>query len=351
MSRTSVSFKFTLALIALCSITACGGGGGDAPAAAAPASAGSTSTAAPYTKDDAEAFAGIGFIISELITLQARLEQPVLAYFAQSFLSDNTLSGSTGPATVSCASSAGGSGTLSVTVIKSGTYAGLKTNDKIDVTFNNCNFGGGSDSRSFQNGRLAITAKADYANLGAVGSGFKFNYQLSSIRYSINIGARGFISNGVQDVQFDSTASASYPKLDSSVINAYTYEAMNPTAETTATLDYSLRTGAKLSSQLTSAGANYSSTIDGPVGLTVTSNSIPESIALAYTTPAPMTGAVVSGRLIPSAGVLRVKETNVNLQTESTVQGSIVQVKADTDRDGILDLTFSTTYSALTNGT
>lgn len=345
MSKISSSFKFSATLIALCALAACGGGGGDSPAATTPAGgsgAGTSSSATPFTRADAEAIAGIGFITSELITLQAQLEQPALAFFAQGFLSANAVVGSSGPTTVGCASSAGlGGGTLSATVTKSGTYAGLKTNDKIDVTYNNCNFGSGI----VQNGRLAITAQADYANLGALGAGFKFNYQLSSTNYQVALTTGRFVSNGVQNVQFDSTVSANYPKLNSTVISAYSYKGFNPASATTSSLEYSLNTGVALSSQLTSAGASYSSTVDGSVGLTVASN----SVALAYTTPTPITGAVVSGRFIPAAGVLRVKETTANLQTESTVQGAMVQVKADTNRDGILDLTFSTTYSLLTN--
>ena len=338
MSKISSSSKFSATLIALCTLAACGGGGGgDGPATTPVATPAATS----YTRADAEDIAGIGFITSELITLQAQLEQPALAYFTQVFLSNNTAMGSSGPTSVSCANATGGGGTLSAIVTKSGSYIGLKTNDKIDVTYNNCNFGSGS----VQNGRLAITAQADYTNLGAIGAGFKFNYQLSSTNYQVALTTGRFVSNGVQNVQFDSTVGANYPKLNSSIISAYSYKAFNPASATTSSLEYSLNPGTALSSQLTSAGANYSSTIDGSVGLTVASN----SIALAYATPTPITGAVVSGRLIPAAGVLRVKETNANFQTESTVQGSMVQVKADTNRDGILDLTFSTTYSLLTN--
>ncbi len=355
MSKISASFKFTLALITLCSLAACGGGGGgDAPAAAgtgtappasgtstaAPAPA-STAAPAPYTQGEAQAVAGVGFLGLELIAQQAQIEQPALAYFSQGFLSGNTVAGSTGPTTVNCASATAGGGTLTATVTKSGTYAGLKTNDKIDVTYTNCNFGAGN----VQNGRLVLTAQADYANLGAINSGFKFNYQLSSINYVQAIGTVRFVSNGVQNVQFDSTASAGYPKLSSSIVSTHSNKTFDSVSATTPALEISINTGATLTNQFTSAGANYSATVDGGVGLKTPGG----AIALAYATTTPITGAVVSGRLVPAAGVLRVKETTLNLQTESTMQGSMVQVKADTNRDGTLDLTFSTTYSLLTN--
>jgi hypothetical protein len=335
MSKTSASFKFTLALITLCT----GTGTGTAP----PASGTSTTAPAPapYTQGEAQAVAGVGFLGFELIAQQAQIEQPALAYFTQGFLSQNTVLGSTGPTTASCASATAGGGTLTVTVTKSGTYAGLKTNDKIDVTFTNCDSGAGN----VQNGRLVLTAQADYANLGALNSGFKFNYQLSSINYAQTIGTARFVANGVQNVQFDSTASATYPKLSSSIVSAYSNKAFSPASATTPGLEVSINAGTTLTNQFTSAGANYSATVDGGVGLTTPGG----AIAMAYATTTPITGAVVSGRLVPAAGVLRVKETTLNLQTESTVQGSMVQVKADTNRDGTLDLTFSTTYSLLTN--
>jgi hypothetical protein len=348
MSQNPIPFKFTATLIAMSALVACGGGGGDAPATtpapvntATPPPAGGAATTAIYTKDDAEDVAGLGFLASELITQRAQIEQPALAYFAQGFLSSKTATGSSVPTTVSCATASGGSGTLTATVTKSGTYVGLKTNDKIDVSFNNCNYGAGD----VLNGRLVATSQADYADLGASGTGFKFNFQLASINYQQALSTTRIVSNCVQNVQFDATASANYPKLTSSTASICSTKFFTPALATTASLEITLNMGATVTSQFTSAGANYSSTVDGAIALSVP----PETISLILATPVPVTGAVTSGRLVPAAGVLRVKDFDANLQTESTVQGSMVQVKADTNRDGTLDLTFSTTYSMLTN--
>jgi hypothetical protein len=307
-------------------LSACGGGGSSTPATPAPI----------FGQAEAKSVAVLGLLTSELVFGQIQSEPSFFANYIVGY-SNGVASGSSSAAVFSCATASGGSGTYSAATNKSGVYVGLKPNDKITLSFNACNLGG---TGLVLNGGAVAVSNGTYANLP---SNALVQFALTTTNMDFGSTTSKTRSNGVQSVVYDSTISANLPLITSTATSNYSVAYFNPASASAASLIYTLNAGASVVSKLLAANT-FSSKLDGLVTYTTTSG----NVGLNFNTITPLTGSLVSGRPIPTAGVLRVKETSVNLLTETSISGSTATVKADSNGDGTLDLTFATTYTALT---
>jgi hypothetical protein len=324
-----LQFASTTLLASL--LSACGGGGGDAPAPAPVAA-----TTKIYGQVDAKAVAGLGFLTNEFLFLQTLSEHAFFASLIQGY-STEAASGSSPAVTESCATGGVGSGSITVSTSKAGVYVGLQTNDSLSFAFDACDFGDGV----LLGGNAVIVSKGNYANLPA---NFLVQYGLTTNNFDINLGKEKLRSNGVQSVKFDGTvAGTSYPEVTSTVGTSYAVSLFSPLTTPVPKLAIGFNAGASLYAKYTATNT-FVSKVDGVITASTSTGDVPLSLSTAV----PLSGSVTGGRPIPTAGTLRVKSAVLNLQTETMVQGTSAQLKADSNGDGTLDLTFNTTYIALT---
>lgn len=334
--RSTVSISLGL-LVAACGG---GGGGGDAAPATSTASA-SVSTSKTYSQTEANSVAALGLLTGELLPLNLALEHGFFANFLQG-LSTGIPAGSSPPVVVPCSSTAGGNGSLTVSVAKNGIYAGLKPTDSIDMTFNSCTFAGTS---LMLNGRAVLTPTADYVNLTA---NFVVQYNLTTTNFNITNFAAGGLqirSHGSQLVNYDATAAGpGFPEISSVATTPYSLRYFSSSTSAEPFLTYTVSPLASMFNATTSSNT-FTSRLDGNFA----ARSSTEEVFLALFTLSPLKGNLTTGRPLPTSGVLRAKDTGLNLQTETTIQGLSALVKADSDGNATLDLSFNTTYLALTN--
>jgi hypothetical protein len=340
MKPSSLSLGTTTSLFLAVALSACGGGGGDAPVAApAPAPAPAPAVnAAVFTQNDARLLAGLGLSTAQLVYLQSQQEQLFIGGLFQG-LTVGTASGSFAPTTVSCASSAGGSGSLTASESKSGVYVGYKTNDSQTISYNACKF---ASSSTVLNGKYTLVSRGNYSNLSP-NSAVEYSVTTTDFDISIGNGTSTFKSrsNGVQTAKFDTTVGGqSAPDVTLAVASGRTVASFSPATSLSPSFTFAMAPGMALSAKLTAAG-NFATSLDGGLSMTFPTGTVP----MLFGTSPVLTGP--ASTTLPTAGVLRVKDTGLNLQTETTYLGAIATVKADTNRDGILDLTFNTTPQAL----
>jgi hypothetical protein len=325
-------FRCGTALLLALSVAACGGGGGGGTATIA------TPTTKIYGQTDAKTVAGTGLLTSELLFAQVQIEQAFFGGFIQGF-STGVASGSASASTLSCVSAGLGSGTLTVSTTKAGVYVGLQTNDSVNITFNACDFGGNG---LVLNGNTVLVSKGSYANLPI---NFSVLYSLTTTNFDMIFGGVKNRSNGVQNVAFNATvAGVAFPEVTSTVATSYSLESYSSSTAKVPAITFKLNTGTVVYAKYSSTNAFVSKLDGGVTGTPTTSGAVP----LIISTPTPLAGTLTGGRPVPTVGVFRVKGVDLNLQTETTVQGISAVLKADSNGDGTLDLSFNTTYSAMT---
>jgi hypothetical protein len=288
--------------------------------------------------------------------------QDDFASFTQGFLSVATSRTpgiySTGP--VACASvvsgATGGTGTVTTVITITGASGGASrvgfvAGDKIAVTYDQCKF---SSTESFlKNGTVEITSKETYANLGVPVAlagyppfRFHFNLKLTNFIQTASLGKYAY--NGSFDVVRDQPTNTSVfastvtAKLSSSVFEFST--------STVPYLSTDLEPGLLMDRQ---RAYNSASSIPDTIIFSVNGNVYLGTRAAdtlyRYLTPSANkpSGSRVNLRTVPTTGQLNFKEVAGNLATETTWSGNVVNVKADNDRNGSLDLNFNTTHAAL----
>jgi hypothetical protein len=70
-------------------------------------------------------------------------------------------------------------------------------------------------------------------------------------------------------------------------------------------------------------------------------------VRLTIATPVALSGSTLSGSFAANAGEIHATATDQDLVTATTINGADATVSGDTDRNGSLDLVFSTTLAAL----
>jgi hypothetical protein len=275
------------------------------------------------------------------VYLQAQQEQGFIGGLFQALTVGNA-SGSIPLTTVSCASSTGGSGTFTFGETKSGTYVGYRVNDSQTFAFNACKF---ASSTVVVNGRYTLVSRGTYANL-SVNSAVEYSVTATDFDISIGTGTSTskFRSNGLQTAKFDTIlGGANAPDVTVAVISGRTAAYFAPATALSPSLTLAMTQGTGINAKRTAA-STFAVSLDGSISASTSAGTVP----MVYITSPALTGPFsTTAGLVPTAGTMRVKDTALNLQTETTYLGSIATVKADTNRDSVLDLTFNTTPQAL----
>jgi hypothetical protein len=336
MKQQNAFVRSALALSVLTLVSACGGGGGGS----------TTQTPAPtpvaqvtFGQAEASPLAGVSLLTAELMLSQKQLEHAFFAGLIKGFA--NSPSGGSSPAgTVTCVTAAGGSGTLTASITKAGTYAGLATGDQLNISFNACNFGGGALTL---NGNSLLTSRGNYSSLS---TNFLALYTVRNTNFDMILGTSKFRMNGTETVTFDAIANGeNYPQITTDVATTAAVSFFSPSTATAPTLTYTASSPVRMVSKTTVTNT-FTSSLDGPLSVASGTSVIP----MEFATPAQFAGNIntVTGRPTPTAGTLRVKDTSANHLTETTIQGLSAVLKADTNGDGVLDAAYNTTYVALT---
>ncbi len=339
-------YPFSLSLLgALLSVVlvACGGGGGDPPPSTTSAGGGTgsgapgtptvgtkTPTVLPLTDLQAKSIASLAAISEQLIATHDDTHIGFAAGYLQG-LSTSAV-GTTLPFTENCASfspTSNGAGTLTTTITKSGTYAGMKTGDRVAVQFSpNCSFDGLTLS-----GGLTLTARADFGALNA--SDFSVQFTMNESNFRIDFGNGPSIGAGQNIVNYTSKGS----NRNYSATTAPTY-----------LVEFPANAGSlKFTMGVASRSINVST---ATVSLTTTGIFTIVPNATSNLTFTRVSELALSGTYIdtPTAGryvISAIGGAPAAASVKVNVQGATTTVTADKDGNAVTDYTLNTTYAQL----
>jgi hypothetical protein len=321
-------------------ITACGGGGDDGvtPSAAAPTATSSTGPIAiaptvvtKYTEADVRKTAQMAALAKTLdgTVLMERLA--VLPGYVYGASID--AGGSRTLPTMSCTNLGGRSGTISSNFTKSATRSGLAVGDTLTLFLNNCDFG---PDIGIYNGTARMTARATIS----LNSLTTFTIALRADLTELTSIADGMTSKFNGSVDMD---------VEISPISA-TFKFAVP-ADQTMVAEVGSSTG---SYKLAHAqGTTFTrkqflsvttDKLDGAITMTVNG----DSRSVTVETPTALSGSLSTDSFalfVPTAGEFNIKSGD--LSTSVSVNGNTVTVRGDSDGNGSLDLSFSTSWRAL----
>jgi hypothetical protein len=312
-------FKFTVSVMAAAALTACGGGGGgggDSPR---------------YSQADVKNVAILG--ASSLVLTGDRVGL-ILFFFGDLLQGISTdAGGSRSGSATSCAGSGGGSGTVAFNLTKSAVRTGLAAGDQLAYTFSNCSFSTGG---LVLNGTVVLTAQTAASNLNV--NTYQVGYRVAATNFSTASGGTTTAVSGT----FDANSALSGGNTDTQRF----------TVATGQSLTANIRTGSSVVSIAYSPTTTFVSTdtaspnsatrkLDGPLTMATTAG----SAAVDVTTPTTLAGNTSSGAFVATSGQVTAKTTD--LATSTSISGNTVTVSGDSDRNGSLDLVFSTTWTGL----
>jgi hypothetical protein len=313
MSR-SMSFGWLTCLFAAAAALAACGGGDDTPAPA------------PSTYTQAEVL-----ISAKLGALTAGISQQrvpfLLAFFGGFLQASSTDDGGSGSFELACA----GGGTRTIVIVKSAPRVGFAVGDSITTTNTNCVLNG----YTF-NGTATLTAKTAIANLPA--ASYAFDYTAELVAFSIGISTLTTVHDG--------TISAT-SRADNSNVYASTLQV--PSARSYSSVAANLKLeyapGTTLTETETVSSSSGTLSIAGTVTVSTGSTALPVLLA----TPTALAGPVsATGTMSMTAGTLEAKDMLQNIATSMTFAGTTAAVRADSDQNGSLDLSFASSWAALT---
>jgi hypothetical protein len=296
--------------------TACGGGGDSTPT---PAAGGSTRLA----QSDIQTTGSLG----SLTLLSSDSDAKQVMVFADAVLNATSSigGGSTLPDTAACRTS----GSLTASTTKLASRVGYANGDQLLVTFSNCNSGSGL----VLNGSLRMTAQGTIAN---VGSAYDIRYNASMTNLSFRTASLTTTLTGGMDINSSNTVSAFTVPANQSLTS--TLNSGSTPVSTT------YRAGTTARSVDTVSPNTASRKLDGTVVIATSSSQLTFDVA----TPTAFAGTTSSGRFIPNTGVMTFRQSGGPLNASISVSGNTATVSGDTDGDGSLDLSFATTWTALT---
>lgn len=329
----SLAKKF-LALFTAVILGACGGGGGGGDSAPAVVAANSSSVQNPAPTKPLPLTPAMVTNLSKLAVLTDQLlttHDDVHTVFAAGFLQGFSIppGGSSGPDLIGCSTlSPGGTGSFTSTVVRAGTYSGLRVNDSVRLGFTNCKVDGLT-----LHGELLLTSRSDFGALDPL----VFTLQFTMTETGFSIAEAGFTSKstGTNTVVFVQNSAGSYNyNLGSS---AYL-------------VDFS---GFGIPLQLNGGSAVRTVTVNpttstmSSFGLySVTSKPNPELVF--FREPIEnLTGPTGQNPTSGSFALSQLPLAPVNSKISLRVLGGTTTITADTDGDGKDDLTQITTYGQL----
>ena len=334
MKFSSTLIHRTSALALASVVIGCGGGGGGT----------NTTNAAPrvYTQTEAKPVAGLGLLTVDVLSGYTLAEQGFFANFVQGFsAAGSTPIGSSPTVSIPCASGGSGSGSFTIGISKSGVYAGLKTNDTLNLSFSGCALSG---TGLTLNGQASIVATADNLNLG---SNFLAQYRLTTGNFEMSIASGKFRSSGTQNIRYNATAAGpSFPDLSSTMVGNFMLGFFIPANSAVAAITLNLNTGAVLTSKINTSNTFLTSFNGSLQASTPSSGAVSSTISTG--TPLGGSSVATAGRSTPTSGVLNVTDTTLNLATSATLAPVLATVRFDSNGDGSMESTFTSTYTALT---
>lgn len=315
-------FSISASIVALAALTACGGGGGD--------SAATNTSAVKYTQSDLQNATLYGS--SAAVGGNNRTARVLMALSQQHLVDfSNQTTGSIAATNQPCAVAGVGSGTYGYAVTKSAVRTGFAAGDQVVLTFSGCDYAGVG---LVNDGSITITARAPIATASA--SNFNFTFDASFTNFFQRFGS---LRTGYSGLLNASTNNAN--------ANVRTINFIVPTGpdflQLTSGVGVFFRPGTAATVIQSDAPATISYKFSGDVSIT----SLGNTNNLRVDTTTPIAGPLVSGQFSPNAGVLEVKDTGLNITTSSTISGNTITVRGDTDRNGSLDLVFTTTWASL----
>ncbi len=342
MKLSTQSSRILASALLVSLIAACGGGGGDSTPAPAPSPTPAPAPAptppapppVPYTIADARPVASDGLFISSELPFYTKVEHLEYADAIQVFSSYGAVTNLTN---ASCVNADGGQGTLSVSFVKSGTAVGFKSGDTISYTFNNCRVG--TSTKTF-NGAYSVTINGNYANLSP--TSYQVNYSVKTTKFEISI------ANGTTTFKlaYDGSQTATYKRTSETSIEVTAKSDIVNTVDTysgTSTVpNFSVKLLPTTTVAATQTTGTFASRVDGD--LIASGNNL--IINYAMSTPVAFSGTIAaSGVSTPNAG--EVFTTKGKLLTKVTLSANSAILQADSNRDGVLDLSLTTTYADL----
>lgn len=312
-------FKFTASVMAAATLMACGGGGEggvDSP---------------KYSQADVKNVALLG---ASSAALTGDRVGSILYFFGDllQIFSTDTGGSRSGP-TTSCAGTEGGGGTLTFNVTKSAVRTGLAVGDQISYTLTNCSFRSGGP---VTNGTFVLTAQSAATNLNE--DTYQVGYRVFATKFSfVNGGTTTTLSGTV-----DASSALSADNTDTqrfTVASGQELTAFFGTGSSVGFITYSPTT--TFVSTDTASPNSATRKLDGPLTMGTASG----SVAVDVVTPTTLAGNMSAGRFVATSGQVNAKTTD--LATSTSISGNTVTVSGDSDRNGSLDLVFSTTWTGL----
>jgi hypothetical protein len=311
--------KLIASVTSLVALAACGGGGDSPPLA-------------KYSQTDIKNVAALGVLTTAITGDKVGFDLGFFAGFLQGLSTDT--GGSRTVTNASCVINGSGGGTLTTTITKSAVHTGLIAGDQVTLTAVNCTVGGTSQTI---NGTAALTAQSTVVS--TVSGTFKLSYQADLSNFSVKTSASTTNAIGVINAVYELTG-------NNSVAQSFTVPAGHAFAA-------SVATGSNLFVMSYDAATTFASTdvispnsasrkLDG----TLTAGTTAATVPLVVATPTALSGTTTSGLFVATSGAINTKSND--LPTSITFSGNTATVSGDTDGNGSLDLTFLSSWAALT---
>ena len=352
MNFKKLNVRIGVCLSTLFLLSACGGGGGGGTVSSGIAPVTPVTipvivpiVQTPFTQADAKPLAGLGLLTVESLARRVLLQQGFFVGFIQGYStianpSQNFVSPANPCDDTTVTPNTPGTGTFSISITKAGNYRGLKPNDTIQLNFAGCTF---PNADFTLNGQTIVTSAGTYVDSTA-NSVFSYVLNSNNFNYSAYPSGQQNIYNGAVSVTYDgSTGGFDFPKLAATANGPYSLAIYSSLSALSPTITNGLSTAAGLTYAPTSSGS-YTASLNGDVSVTASAG----PALLRFVTDTQLSGSDTAGRLVPASGVLRTTDRSANLLTRANVSGSNVTVDFDSNRDGLFDASFTTTYVNLT---
>lgn len=319
--------KLLASALALSTLAACGGGGDDDPAgAAAPAAAGPAGNQR-YTQTDVNNVAGSGANILSILTSNGGMRGiDFLSASLQGLASD------VGGTRVLNLSGACTTGTASASLTKAAVRTGLAAGDQVLLTFDKCQSG-----ETLVSGSARLTARSTVAVRPA--GEIEVRYEVKATGFSIGYRGVTVAHDGVADVQASETPRDGIFYIVTAMPDQKW--GLNVTGQATAQITLASKTAfARIES---GTPRLMTRKLDGYVTAGAPQQEYLITMPTAFSAPANS-----AGTFVPVDGTINTKQLAANLDTSTVVSGTKVTVNGDTDRNGSLDLVYTTNWAALT---
>jgi hypothetical protein len=346
-AKTFPSIRLSMSFVAAAlTLTACGGGGDDpapAPVATqtpaptpAPSPTPAPATGTKFTKAQVLEVAQLGTLVG-VLTEQRGLF--MVDFQVGTLIGFSGLAGGSTSDNVSCA--AGGSAVR--TAARAASRTGLAAGDSLTVAYSNCasqSTVNGAVQTVVINGTVKMTAENDMANLAVADHDVRYTTTMTNFSLKINTAAAA-VFNGVLTAgrlaSNGNVATTSFAVPTGGAFS-FTVSDLSVRFEPTAKAVF-VRTASDNGGSLSLDGATITNTAGAPAPLTLT-----------FKTVTPLAGNAAKGYVVPITGSVNVTDPSKTLATSVAYSGTVATVSGDTDKDGTLDLTFSSTWAELSGG-